>query len=151
MCLCSLKHCRGFFFHYPSNEFCINKILLIFRTALVIQRKCIKKLLFILGDIMDTTSRVYGRCGRMVCRLVFSLFLVICTISTAYAADVHREPKLFYVSTTSTTTILSSIKICYITSKSQIKSCTSTKRRRRKRRLADIQEKYSDQPILPSR
>ena len=111
-------------------------------------------MLIILGDIKDTTSGSYGRLllgGKMVCRLVFSLFLVICTISTAYAGDVQREPKLFYVSTTSTTTILSSIKICYITSKSQIKSCTSSKRRRRKRRLADIQEKYSDQPILPSR
>ena len=52
--------------------------------------------------------------------------LVIVAVS---ADDVVRKPKLFYVSTSATTSTLKTGSICYVSSKTAVVSCGGRKRR----------------------
>merc|ERR1712048_923264 len=58
-----------------------------------------------------------------------SLLVVLLTIATGSAEDeVARKPKLFFVSTSATTTTLQTLSVCYYTSGS-LTTCTGRKRR----------------------
>ena len=58
-----------------------------------------------------------------------TLLLLSLAITAVSAADVARKPKLFYVSTSATTSTLSTGSICYISSKTALGSCVGRKRR----------------------
>ena len=58
-----------------------------------------------------------------------TLLLLSLAITAVAAADVARKPKLFYVSTSATTSTLSTGSICYISSKTALGSCVGRKRR----------------------
>merc|ERR1712211_168554 len=59
-----------------------------------------------------------------------SLFVVLSVLAACAAGDeVARKPRLFFVSTSSTTTTLQTQSICYVTSGTTITTCTGRKRR----------------------
>ena len=58
-----------------------------------------------------------------------TLLLLSLAITAVSAADVARKPKLFYVSTSATTSTLSTHSICFISSKTALASCVGRKRR----------------------
>merc|ERR1719323_2652516 len=59
-----------------------------------------------------------------------SLLVVLSVLAACAAGDeVARKPRLFFVSTSSTTTTLQTQSICYITSGTTITTCTGRKRR----------------------
>merc|ERR1711978_17668 len=58
-----------------------------------------------------------------------SLLVVLLTVAAGSAEDeVARKPKLFFVSTSATTTTLQTLSVCYYTSGS-LTTCTGRKRR----------------------
>merc|ERR1719384_305802 len=58
-----------------------------------------------------------------------SLLVVLLTVAAGSAEDeVARKPKLFFVSTSATTTTLQTLSVCYYTSTS-VTTCTGRKRR----------------------
>merc|ERR550525_2063841 len=58
-----------------------------------------------------------------------SLLVVLLTVAIGFAEDeVARKPKLFFVSTSATTTTLQTLSVCYYTSGS-LTTCTGRKRR----------------------
>merc|ERR1711994_79295 len=58
-----------------------------------------------------------------------SLLVVLLTVATGSAEDeVARKPKLFFASTSATTTTLQTLSVCYYTSGS-LTTCTGRKRR----------------------
>merc|ERR1712037_349472 len=57
-----------------------------------------------------------------------SLFVVFFLAAAASAKQVERHPKLFFVSTSSTTSTLSTGTVCYITT-GTVSTCTGRKRR----------------------
>ena len=58
------------------------------------------------------------------------LALISCLLNVAvFAEDNVRKPKLFYVSTSATTSTLSTASICYITTAAGLVSCVGRKRR----------------------
>merc|ERR1711936_626617 len=63
-----------------------------------------------------------GRMSRV------SLFVVFFLAAAASAKQVERHPKLFFVSTSSTTSTLSTGTVCYITT-GTVSTCTGRKRR----------------------
>merc|ERR1712018_642660 len=59
-----------------------------------------------------------------------SLCVVLSVLAACAAGDeVARKPRLFFVSTSSTTTTLQTQSICYVTSGTTITTCTGRKRR----------------------
>merc|ERR1712184_102605 len=59
-----------------------------------------------------------------------SLCVVLSVLAACAAGDdVARKPKLFYVSTSVTTSTLQTASICYVTSGTTITTCTGRKRR----------------------
>ena len=66
-------------------------------------------------------------CGR----LTMKTFFILCSFIfiAVSAVDIARKPKLFYVSTSATTSTLSTNSICYISSKTALVSCVGRKRR----------------------
>merc|ERR1711899_723552 len=59
-----------------------------------------------------------------------SLCVVLSVLAACAAGDdVARKPKLFYVSTSVTTSTLQTVSICYVTSGTTITTCTGRKRR----------------------
>merc|ERR1711999_61236 len=59
-----------------------------------------------------------------------SLFIVLFGLAACAAGDeVARKPKLFYVSTSATTTTLNTASVCYVTSGTTITACTGRRRR----------------------
>merc|ERR1712088_279011 len=59
-----------------------------------------------------------------------SLLDVLSALATSAAGDeVARKPKLFFVSTSSTTTTLQTASLCYATSGAPTGTCTGRKRR----------------------
>merc|ERR1711956_120344 len=65
-------------------------------------------------------------CGRLTMKTAFILsFLVFLTVS---AVDIARKPKLFFVSTSATTSTLSTSSICYVSSNVALVSCSGKKR-----------------------
>merc|ERR1712036_186300 len=58
-----------------------------------------------------------------------SLLVVLLTVATGSAEDeVARKPKLFFVSTSATTTTLQTLSVCFVSSNA-ISTCTGRKRR----------------------
>ena len=68
--------------------------------------------------------------------------------------DVARKPKLFYVSTSVTTSTLQTVSICYITSGTTITTCTGRKRRSIKidvaQHAADVKPSQLNQKVQSS-
>merc|ERR1711953_638073 len=64
-------------------------------------------------------------------RMNFVSLVVVLSVLAACAAgdEVARKPRLFFVSTISTTTTLQTQSICYVTSGTTITTCTGRKRR----------------------
>merc|ERR1711945_40766 len=59
-----------------------------------------------------------------------SLFIVLFGLAACAAGDeVARKPKLFYVSTSATTTTLNTASVCYVTSGTITTACTGRRRR----------------------
>merc|ERR1711953_1093414 len=59
-----------------------------------------------------------------------SLFIVLFGLAAFAAGDeVARKPKLFYVSTSATTSTLNTASICYVTSGTVTTACTGRRRR----------------------
>merc|ERR1712008_58614 len=64
-------------------------------------------------------------CDRLAMTTIFILFsFVFLAVS---AVDIARQPKLFYVSTSATTSTLSTYSICYVSSKVALVSCSGRK------------------------
>merc|ERR1712107_241857 len=57
-----------------------------------------------------------------------SLLLVLFAVSASAEDEVARKPKLFFVSTSATTSTLQTLSICYVSSNA-ISACTGRKRR----------------------
>merc|ERR1712107_682301 len=57
-----------------------------------------------------------------------SLLLVLFAVAASAEDEVARKPKLFFVSTSATTTTLQTLSICYVSSNA-ISACTGRKRR----------------------
>merc|ERR1712152_33427 len=57
-----------------------------------------------------------------------SLLVVLFAVAASAEEDVARKPKLFFVSTSATTTTLQTLSICYVSSNA-ISACTGRKRR----------------------
>merc|ERR1711934_961684 len=57
-----------------------------------------------------------------------SLLVVLFAVAASAEDEVARKPKLFFVSTSATTTTLQTLSICYVSS-SSITTCTGRKRR----------------------
>merc|ERR1712110_274724 len=71
-----------------------------------------------------------GREDEDLHRMNFVSLLVVLSVLAACAGDeVARKPRLFFVSTSSTTTTLQTQSICYVTSGTTITTCTGRKRR----------------------
>merc|ERR1712186_334 len=68
--------------------------------------------------------------------------LVVCFLSAVGSSTkVERQPKLFFVSTSATTTTLQTASICYVTSGATIGTCSGRRRRSVKidgAQLADV-------------
>merc|ERR1712127_220403 len=84
-------------------------------------------------------------CCGMMTKVLCLLFCAICLVSTTKVAP--RDPKLFYVSTLSTTTTFYTASVCYVTSDSATITACARKRRSvgSRRSLED-----SDSSITPS-
>merc|ERR1712113_183860 len=65
--------------------------------------------------------------GEVLSMKTAILLSVLCALA-ASAEDVARQPKLFYVSTSATTSTLQTASICYVSSTS-LTTCTGRKRR----------------------
>merc|ERR1712008_252493 len=57
-----------------------------------------------------------------------SLLVVLFAVTVSAEDEVARKPKLFFVSTSATTTTLQTLSICYVSS-SSVTTCTGRKRR----------------------
>merc|ERR1712008_257593 len=57
-----------------------------------------------------------------------SLLVVLFAVTASAEDEVARKPKLFFVSTSATTTTLQTLSICYVSS-SSVTTCTGRKRR----------------------
>merc|ERR1712156_688109 len=79
-----------------------------------------------------------------------SLFIVLFGLAACAAGDeVARKPKLFYASTSATTSTLNTASICYVTSGTVTTACTGRRRRSVNIEavpLADVKPSQVDQP-----
>merc|ERR1711862_1063512 len=57
-----------------------------------------------------------------------SLLVVLFAVAASAEGEVDRRPKLFFVSTSATTTTLQTLSVCYMSS-SSITTCTGRRRR----------------------
>merc|ERR1711993_70190 len=80
-----------------------------------------------------------------------SLFIVLLGLAACAAGDeVARKPKLFYVSTSATTTTLNTASVCYVTSGTITTACTGRRRRSVNIQavpLADVKPSQLSQPF----
>jgi len=60
---------------------------------------------------------------------LFVVFVFVVSAASAAGDEVARKPKLFFVSTSSTTTTLQTASICYATSGTPTGTCTGRKKR----------------------
>merc|ERR1711953_1239662 len=84
-----------------------------------------------------------------------SLCVVLSVLAACAAGDdVARKPKLFYVSTSVTTSTLQTASICYVTSGTTITTCTGRKRRSIKidvdQHAADVKPSQLNQKVQSS-
>merc|ERR1712156_590720 len=84
-----------------------------------------------------------------------SLCVVLSVLAACAAGDdVARKPKLFYVSTSVTTSTLQTVSICHITSGTTITTCTGRKRRSIKidvaQHAADVKPSQLNQKVQSS-
>merc|ERR1712227_333799 len=82
-----------------------------------------------------TTTQSYyylrlGHCGggQPMSKMKNILLMVAAFCASALSDDVARKPKLFFVSTSATTSTLQTASICYVSS-ATIATCTGRKRR----------------------
>ena len=66
-------------------------------------------------------------CGRLTMKTFFILSSFI--FIAVSAVDIAKKPKLFFVSTSATTSTLSTNSVCYISSNAAVVSCAGRKRR----------------------
>merc|ERR1712223_924006 len=75
--------------------------------------------------------RVHGECcGHNTAFNMNQIILVVALFgSLVLSEEVVRKPKLFFVSTSATTTTLQTVSICYLSTKTAYVACTGRKRR----------------------
>merc|ERR1712107_334463 len=75
--------------------------------------------------------RVHGECcGHHTALTMNQICLVVALFcSVVLSEEVVRNPKLFYVSTSATTSTLQTASICYLSSNAALGTCTGRKRR----------------------
>ena len=84
---------------------------------------------------------------------VFTLVLPLLISFSRSSTKVERQPKLFFVSTSATTSTLQTASICYITSGATITTCTGRRRRSIKidgAQLADVKPSQLNQEVQSS-
>merc|ERR1711879_1135887 len=83
-----------------------------------------------------------------------SLFIVLFGLAACAAGDeVARKPKLFYVSTSATTSTLNTASVCYVTSGTITTACTGRRRRSVNIEavpLADVKPSHLSQEVQSS-
>ena len=83
----------------------------------------------------------------------FTLVLPLLISFSRSSTKVERQPKLFFVSTSATTSTLQTASICYITSGNTITTCTGRRRRSIKidgAQLADVKPSQLNQEVQSS-
>ena len=77
-----------------------------------------------------------------------TLIIILSFVMVSATDDVIRKPKLFYVSTSATTSTLSTYSVCYLSSKSPLVACVGRKRKRRTISFDGMET--HDKSLLPS-
>merc|ERR1739846_162290 len=75
-----------------------------------------------MGSVVNIKQLSRFKMNRII--LIFAFFA-----STVLCEEVARKPKLFFVSTSATTSTLATAFVCYVTSTANIPVCTGKKRR----------------------
>ena len=84
---------------------------------------------------------------------VFTLILPLLISFPRSSTKAEREPKLFFVSTSSTTSTLQTASVCYVTSGATITTCSGRRRRSVKidgAQLADVKPSQLNQDVQSS-